>query len=232
VVGCGDPALIDMYAAATGCPFPIYADPTRRLYDELGMVRTLALGSRPAYTKQHLLVSSLHSVVQVLKQTPRGLALKGGDQRQIGGEFLFEPPPKLGAAARRRGENGNEREGDGDGDGGAISPTAVESMRKQVVSMTLMGKGEEDRQRGSQSSLDGKFEDDEGEDKIVTWCHRMKNTRDHAEIPEIMEVLGLDGHGLPIGDKERWEKALKERKGTGLSLPGKQKADATATTTA
>lgn len=26
----------------------------------------------------------------------------------------------------------------------------------------------------------------------VTWCHRMKNTRDHAELPDLNKVLGLD----------------------------------------
>ena len=26
----------------------------------------------------------------------------------------------------------------------------------------------------------------------VTWCHRMKNTRDHAEIPDLKKALGLD----------------------------------------
>lgn len=31
------------------------------------------------------------------------------------------------------------------------------------------------------------------ENERVTWCHRMKNTRDHAEIPEMRKVLGLDG---------------------------------------
>jgi hypothetical protein len=68
--------------------------------------------------------------------------------------------------------------------------------------------------------LDGKGEPgNEGEDKVVTWCHRMKTTRDHVEIPELMEVLGLDGHGRPLtGDRERWERALRERKGTGTSL--------------
>ncbi|KAF2451875.1 hypothetical protein P171DRAFT_426312 [Karstenula rhodostoma CBS 690.94] len=30
VVGCGRPELIDMYAQTTQCPFPIYADPTRK----------------------------------------------------------------------------------------------------------------------------------------------------------------------------------------------------------
>ncbi len=26
----------------------------------------------------------------------------------------------------------------------------------------------------------------------VTWCHRMKNTRDHAELPILKQVLGLE----------------------------------------
>ncbi|PVH70590.1 hypothetical protein DL98DRAFT_597695 [Cadophora sp. DSE1049] len=55
------------------------------------------------------------------------------------------------------------------------------------------------------------------EEKRVTWCHRMRNTRDHAEIPELREVLGLDGEGVSCKNKKRWTKALVERKGTGLS---------------
>jgi bifunctional DNA-binding transcriptional regulator/antitoxin component of YhaV-PrlF toxin-antitoxin module len=53
----------------------------------------------------------------------------------------------------------------------------------------------------------------------------MRNTRDHAEIPEIREVLGLeplDGVDAPEGaDKKRWTKALLERKGTGLTIIGR-----------
>jgi hypothetical protein len=26
----------------------------------------------------------------------------------------------------------------------------------------------------------------------VTWCHRMKNTRDHAEVPELRRVIGIE----------------------------------------
>jgi hypothetical protein len=55
------------------------------------------------------------------------------------------------------------------------------------------------------------------ESKRVTWCHRMRSTRDHAEIPEIREVLGLDGEGRPGKNLERWERAVRKRKGTGLS---------------
>jgi hypothetical protein len=33
-----------------------------------------------------------------------------------------------------------------------------------------------------------------------------------------MEVLGLEGDGTRIGDMKKWQKALKSRKGTGLSM--------------
>ena len=67
------------------------------------------------------------------------------------------------------------------------------------------------------------------EEKRVTWCHRMKTTRDHVEMPELMEVLGL-GKDSPqqllqsqrsasLGEKEkqRWSRAVQERKGPELS---------------
>lgn len=36
------------------------------------------------------------------------------------------------------------------------------------------------------------------ENAQVSWCHRMKNTRDHAEIPETRRQLGLDGAKPPL----------------------------------
>lgn len=214
VIGCGDPGLIEMYASATNCPFPIYADPTRKLYDELGMTQSLTLGTRPAYTKRNLVKSSLQSVVQGLKQLKNGLATKGGDQRQIGGEFLFEPL---------------------DFQSPASTPMWAEQLEKQMggldvgvseglpaTTTTTAGRG------GSDASLDGKNEDDADahgiETKRVTWCHRMKTTRDHAEIPELMEVLGLDGQGNPAKDLKRWSRALEQRKGTGLSMASQMSA--------
>ncbi|KAI1107161.1 hypothetical protein F4804DRAFT_298782 [Jackrogersella minutella] len=185
VIGCGAPELINSYIQETGCPFPVYADPTCRLYSELGMVRTLALGSRPAYLQGKSVAHTVISgVVQGLKQVKTGLVMKMGDQRQVGGEFLFEPAT-------------------------LTIDTPVTTPRS-----------EEDKQ------LEPPLEDDKPdnqedpkiEEKRVTWCHRMRTTRDHAEMPELMEVLGLDGTGAPIKDRKRWEKALRTRKGTGLSM--------------
>lgn len=88
VIGCGRPELIPMYTEATGCPFPIYAEPTRKLYDHLGMTRTFDLGSKPEYMQTNVLINSVQSVFQGLKTGRK--ALKGGDFKQVGGEFLFE----------------------------------------------------------------------------------------------------------------------------------------------
>ncbi|KAL2196159.1 AhpC/TSA antioxidant enzyme-domain-containing protein [Corynascus similis CBS 632.67] len=169
VVGCGDPALIDMYANATGCPYPIYADPTRRLYAELGMVRTLALGPRPDYMRVSLAKIILDSIAQGLGQVGKGLAHKGGDAKQVGGEFLFEPVVEGGA--------------------GGVPETPIGIGPPPAWDKTKVEGGAR-----SETSLDGKGEpDSEGVDKVVTWCHRMRNTRDHADIPTLMKVLGLDG---------------------------------------
>ncbi|KAF1927709.1 uncharacterized protein M421DRAFT_93091 [Didymella exigua CBS 183.55] len=88
VIGCGRPELIPMYTEATGCSFPIYAEPTRKIYDHLGMTRTYDLGAKPAYMHTSLLINSVQSIFQGLSTGRK--ALKGGDFKQVGGEFLFE----------------------------------------------------------------------------------------------------------------------------------------------
>lgn len=132
VIGCGRPELIPMYTEATSCPFPIYADPTRKLYDILGMTRTLNLGSRPDYMQSNVLINSVQSIFQSLGTGKH--ALKGGDFKQVGGEFLFE-------------------------------------------------------------------------DGECTWSHRMRNTRDHTEVHELRELLGLDGTTPPT--RKRWSHGAK-----------------------
>lgn len=186
VVGCGDPHLINSYIQETGCPFPVYADPTRRLYTELGMVRTLALGPRPAYLQGKSVAHTVISgVVQGLKQVKSGLVMKMGDQRQVGGEFLFEPATLTL-------------------DTPVTTPRSEEEKKLELPA-------EDDKP-------DNDDEEPKVEEKRVTWCHRMKTTRDHAEMPELLEVLGLDSHGAPVVDKKRWDKALRTRKGTGVSM--------------
>lgn len=183
-MGCGDPALINMYIEATNCPFPLYTDPTRALFDALGMTKTLALGSKPAYMRKSMWKSALDSIGQGLRVLPKGLSLKSGDQRQVGGEFLFEPLDIVTPITTPKDER----------------PTAMGSIE------------------GASSGSRDLGDDGPVEEKRVTWCHRMRTTRDHAEIPELMEVLGLDAQELPIKDQDAWVKALQSRKGMGLTM--------------
>ena len=44
VIGCGHPELIPFYKLKTGCPFPIYAEPTRALFKRLGFVLSVNIG--------------------------------------------------------------------------------------------------------------------------------------------------------------------------------------------
>ncbi|KAI9374454.1 AhpC/TSA antioxidant enzyme-domain-containing protein [Aspergillus egyptiacus] len=90
VVGCGESGLIDHYARETGCPYPIYCDPSRKLYDDLGMINTWEIGSSPAYVRKSLTRIILDSLWQMVKLLPSGLVLSGGPGAQVGGEFLFE----------------------------------------------------------------------------------------------------------------------------------------------
>ncbi|KAI1749833.1 AhpC/TSA antioxidant enzyme-domain-containing protein [Xylaria castorea] len=185
VVGCGSHELIDAYVRETGCRFPVYADPTRRLYADLGMVRTLSMGPRPAYLQNRTVAHTVVSgIVQGLRQVKAGLATKSGDQKQVGGEFLFEP----------------------------VSRTLETPIQTPLLD------DEEGEEGKNDVGLDGVGGNRKGEEKCVTWCHRMRTTRDHAEIPELMEILGLEGVGAPGRDLKRWEKALATRKGTGLTM--------------
>ncbi|PYH76862.1 hypothetical protein BO82DRAFT_358724 [Aspergillus uvarum CBS 121591] len=100
VVGCGDPGLIDIYAKETGCQFPIYADPTRKLDEQLGLLSSLALGEKPEYIQKSMMQIVAESFWKTLRQLPSGLALKGGDSLQNGGEFLYEASPAGGEERR------------------------------------------------------------------------------------------------------------------------------------
>lgn len=108
IIGCGQPSLIPMYSAAAmaspsepssssstsstpSYPFDVYADPTQQLYKRLGMIRTLRLGDhRPDYMphRSSLFVTAFRSILQGIRSGKD--ATKGGDSKQVGGEFLFE----------------------------------------------------------------------------------------------------------------------------------------------
>ena len=89
IVGCGEPALLKDYASHSSCSFPIYAEPTRKLYDELGMTSTLSIGpTKPDYQSSSFGGVVAKSFIQTVSAGTQ--AFKGGPFGQVGGDFLFE----------------------------------------------------------------------------------------------------------------------------------------------
>jgi len=90
IIGCGSATLIPNYVRDNNCPFPLYADSSVRLYKALGLGKTLAGGDKkPGYQTKGIVSLSWSSIKQGLKAGGSD-AFKGGDFRQLGGEYLFK----------------------------------------------------------------------------------------------------------------------------------------------
>lgn len=146
------------------------------------MTQTWDMGAKPTYMRKSMGSAVIASIAQGLRLIPTGKVLKSGNFRQVGGEFLFEPPDM-------------------------VTPVTTPREERHIDGGHLGGNRPEDH-------------DDCGrvESKRVTWCHRMKATRDHVEIPELMEILGLDEKPTSEEDQQKWDQALRKRKGTGSSM--------------
>lgn len=83
-------------------------------------------------------------------------------------------------------------------------------MLKSIYQGVMSGRGA--MKGGDYKQVGGEFLFEDG---VVTWCHRMRNTRDHAEIPVLRKALGLEGRGERPVMRKRWStglgKAVKER---------------------
>jgi hypothetical protein len=90
IVGCGASSLIPFYIETTSCKFPVYSDPTRRLYSALKFTRHSQRGSEQSeYHNDSTFRSLWRALSQALPRIPRGELLKGGASDQVGGEILF-----------------------------------------------------------------------------------------------------------------------------------------------
>jgi hypothetical protein len=81
IVGCGEPSAIAGYKERTGTSFPIYCDPSRKLYIKLGMTSSLSMGDqKPSYIQSSILGGTLKSMSNMIAS---GMgAFKGGDYSQ------------------------------------------------------------------------------------------------------------------------------------------------------
>lgn len=181
VIGCGHPELIPFYKLKTGCPFPIYAEPSRALFKRLGMVLSVNIGSkRPEYMKE---ISPVAWAAGQLSTIRNGIKLRQAELNKL----------KLEAAERKR------RQAELDREAAQVDEMEARDEARSVSpsSMGDGGRGENNlsiRKRdvikgGNIFQIGGEFLFDEGE---VVWCHRMKNYRNHAEVDVIRRVLELD----------------------------------------
>lgn len=163
VIGPGLPSLIKSYANVTQCPYPIYSDPSTRLYDMLGMYRTLSLGDKaPEYIQHSLLAGAVKSAWQIVRRVGTGDAMGGGDWHVNGGEFVFVRTDQGHGSLRREGFR---------------SASSSKPVTVQACSMSRGGPA-----TGSQIN-------DLGWE--VDWCHRMLNSRDHTEIHDLQYHTNL-----------------------------------------
>ena len=89
VIGCGDPVLIPQYLEQTGCPYEVFADPSRTLYRKLGLAITTAPPPEmPRYVKKYSL-SFMKNIGRSLKLTAKTGKLSGGPIVQVGGELVW-----------------------------------------------------------------------------------------------------------------------------------------------
>ncbi|UPK92508.1 hypothetical protein LCI18_003443 [Fusarium solani-melongenae] len=121
IIGNGVPEVINMYIENTGCKHPVYVEPTGKLFEGLGMIKTWVAGP----TTDDAPDSDISSFFQAASKLVRGLlagypATKVGKPNQQGGEFLFE---------------------------------------------------------GSEEA------------RMVTWCHRMRVSRDHTPAEKMLKVV-------------------------------------------
>lgn len=98
IIGCGQPDIIAHYKKFTGCPWPIYADPSRILFKKLGMKIGFSVGRKnPEYMGKFGLLTASAEELKTLRKSLKDAngirkrdLLRGGHPMQIGGEFLFE----------------------------------------------------------------------------------------------------------------------------------------------
>ena len=177
VIGCGHPELIPFYKLKTGCPFPIYAEPTRALFKRLGMVLSVNIGmKRPEYMKD---ISPVAWAAGQLTTIRRGVKARQAELNKA----------KMDAAERRK------RQAELDNDMAQLD--AIEEAQTNDSTAASSFSGEDKiaiRKRdivkgGNIFQIGGEFLFEEGE---VVWCHRMKNYRNHAEVSVIRRMLELD----------------------------------------
>ncbi|KAI0278149.1 hypothetical protein BGY98DRAFT_917368 [Russula aff. rugulosa BPL654] len=94
LVGCGDWKLIENYKKDTEFKGEIYANPDRKLYDNLGLISNLQMTpkgeEKRSYLKRSFLNNTLWSIWRGPLKNPSHIG-KQGNISQLGGDFILGP---------------------------------------------------------------------------------------------------------------------------------------------
>ena len=88
IVGSGGPQLIDHWVKESACPYPVYTDPSIRLYKTFKFLPDKGQGESE-YHKLTPMQGFLKSASQIVRMAQK--LHHGGHPFQNGGELLFEP---------------------------------------------------------------------------------------------------------------------------------------------
>lgn len=103
ILGCGDHSLIVPYMEETSDEFPIYTDPSGKIYEKLQMKRIFSgFTEPPPYSDFTFLPGFANAMKQIWKRGWEGL--RGGKWNQQGGEWIFNRG-RLQFAHRMEGAN-------------------------------------------------------------------------------------------------------------------------------
>ncbi|KAF8486666.1 AhpC/TSA antioxidant enzyme-domain-containing protein [Russula emetica] len=98
LVGCGDWKPIENYKKDTEFQGEIYANPDRKLYDNLGMISNLQLTTKGeekrSYLKRSFLNNTLWSIWRGPLKNPSHIG-KQGNISQLGGDFILGPGTRV-----------------------------------------------------------------------------------------------------------------------------------------
>ena len=168
LIGCGKQSLINQYIERTKCPFPIFSDPTLRIFKALGCKRFggLSMGKiRPEYASDRGASSiAINIIADMIKAAyaPEGRALR--PPRNVYATLHSSETPRRVPKATGYGQEGEST-----------------VLRKRVSLDGMRG--------GPALQVGGEFLFEDGQ---LIWCHRMKHIRDHAETKTLRKVMDMD----------------------------------------
>ncbi|PNS16643.1 hypothetical protein CAC42_4607 [Sphaceloma murrayae] len=89
IVGCGDPILIPKWLEQTDCPYEVYADPSRKLYNQLGFAINTEANAVPPQYVQKFAESFMKNLWRSIGLAASTAKISGGVITQNGGEMIW-----------------------------------------------------------------------------------------------------------------------------------------------